>query len=155
MLTRGGVLLVLLVSGGALLGADLALPAETSIQGPVTLNLILTGAGADLAGFQCDLEFDADALEIALAAGPASTAAGKELVVTAPAGGVRRVLVAGFNTTGLSDGAVVRISVQLKTAPARKATYAIRLRNAVGSTKDGRAVPMQVSDGSLIAGTGE
>ena len=86
MFIRMVVVLGLLASG-ALAAADLSLPAGVVVHKTAALNLTLAGAGGDLAGFQCDLEFDSDALEIAFAAGPASMAAGKSLVVTAPAPG--------------------------------------------------------------------
>jgi hypothetical protein len=153
MWTRMIALLVMPGCAAALLAADLALPARVVVHEQATLNLVLSGAGEDLAGLQCDLEFDAGVMEIAIQPGPASSAAGKEVAVTTPAPGQRKLLVAGMNRTNLRDGIVVLLAVQIKAPTA--GSYAIRILNAVGTTKDARVVPVGSSDGSVVVETVE
>ncbi len=152
---RTKTLLALWLGGAMLMAADLSLPAGVVVHPQATLNLVLAGAPEDLAGLQCDLEFDADALEIGLQAGPAASKAGKGLVITTPAEGRRRLLVAGMNQTSLGDGVLLVLRVRVKTVSASSGTYALRIQNAIGTTKDGSSVSMRTSDGSVVVPGGE
>jgi hypothetical protein len=149
MSTRFAALLAMLACGTGLPAADLSLPTRVDVQKRATLNLVLTGADG-LAGFQCDLELDAKAMEAAFQAGPAATAAGKGLIATPIASGKWRLIVAGLNQNSLPDGVVALLILEVKAPGVLPGAYPIRLLNAAGATKDGKPVPIGPSDGSVI-----
>jgi hypothetical protein len=153
MLGRIGLVLICLSCGGALLAAGLSLPSAAPIQKRATLTLSFTGAEAALTGLQCDLEFDPDVLELAAAPGAATTSAGKSLIVSPRGAGKLRLLITGLNRNKLPEGAIASVIVELKAA-AWSSTHAIRLLDAVGTTADGNAVPLEVSGGSVTTDGG-
>jgi hypothetical protein len=148
MSTRLVALPAMLICVSGLVAADLFLPTQVAVQKRATLNLVLTGAD-DLAGFQCDLELDANAMDAAFQAGPAAVAASKSLIVTATAAGQWRLMVAGLNQNSLRDGTVVLLTLEVKAPGALPGAYAIRLSNAAGTTRDGRPAEIRSSGGSV------
>lgn len=106
------ILLALAAAGNA---AELSVGSAAATAGqPATLNVTLASRGAALTGLQFDLEYDATALDVSAAAGPAATDAGKGLQSAMVKPGKQRVLVFGLNQNSISDGIVVVLRVSLK-----------------------------------------
>ena len=86
----------------------------TGTQAPgntITVNVLLTNNGAAVSGINFDLTY-ASGLTVSFATGSAASAAGKSLNSSNPQGagaGVKRALIAGFNTDTIADGTVAAI----------------------------------------------
>jgi hypothetical protein len=121
----------------------------TTPNQPVTVNVTLASAGASLAGVQFDLQYDAEALNVTVAAGPSSGAAGKNVNAHALQAGHQRVLIVGMNQTTIADGVVATLQVSLKSsAPAGK-TFPISITAPAGTTAKAQPVSVSGSSGTV------
>lgn len=140
------ILLALAAAGNA---AELSVGSAAATAGqPATLNVTLASRGAALTGLQFDLEYDATALDVSAAAGPAATNAGKGLQSAMVKPGKQRVLVFGLNQNSISDGIVVVLRVSLKDV-AEVGEHAIHLSALVGTNRRAETVAISGQDGSV------
>jgi hypothetical protein len=146
---------ILLACGGGLLAAELSLPARVPLRDQATLPLTLRGAEQNLTALQCDLQFDGGVLDVSAAPGPASSAAGKSVVVRSLGTGRLRLIVAGMNRTAIRDGAVVVVTVRARAAGTNRAEFAVRILNAAGASADGNLLRMETRAGSVTTGADE
>ena len=143
------VLAVFAVAGNA---AELSIgnaTLNTTTGQPVTLNVSLASAGATLTGIQFDLEYDAAALNVTIAAGPAAGGAGKNLQSSALQAGRQRVLIVGMNRNTIADGVVAVLQISLKGHVAAGKTFAIRMTAPAGTNAQAQAVSISGGNGSV------
>jgi len=120
---------------------------STSPGGLAQIPVQFTNGSAAIAGLQFDLALPVGiSSDISAAAGPAATAAVK-LVYSALNGSTFRVIVAGLNSTTISDGDVVDLTVHL-TASA-SGILPLHLSNLAATSPAGDAVLLTGADGSI------
>ncbi len=125
----------------------------TGTQAPgntITVNVLLTNNGAAVSGINFDLTY-ASGLTVSLATGSAASAAGKSLNSSNPQGagaGVKRALIAGFNTETIADGTVAAITIVIP-AGAAAGPYALAFSNVDAANPAGESVPISATDGAF------
>lgn len=115
----------------------------------VTVPVRLASTGAQVAGLNFDLSFDATALTLRdVTLGPAGSAAGKSVAFSQPAAGVVRIIVFGINQTAIGDGEVVTVHFDVSASAAPGVT-ALTLSNAVATDPSGGSIPLTLVDGTF------
>lgn len=106
-------------------------------------------AGKDLpTGVQFDLEYDTEALDVTVEAGPATQQAAKNLRSAQIKPGKLRVLIIGFNRTTISDGVIAIVHVSYKGAGGGK-TFPIHVTAAAGTNANAEPVAVTARDSSV------
>jgi hypothetical protein len=116
---------------------------------PLTLNVTLASSGASLSGMQFDLEYDAAALNVTVAAGPSAGAAGKNLQSNVMQAGHLRILIVGMNQATIADGIVATLQVSLKGQAGAGRTLPIRMTAPAGTNAKAQAVALSGGNGSV------
>ncbi len=114
----------------------------------VTLNVALQTEGAQVSGLQFDISYDKSVLGVTVAAGAASTAAGKQLSTNSLASGIR-VLIVGFNQTLMADGDVAILTIAI-AASASGGTYPLIISGASGTDPSANPITITVTSGSVV-----
>ena len=144
------VAMALAIVAAAAGAAELSLEQGVLSAGkPATLKVSLA-AGKDLpTGVQFDLEYDADAFDVTVEAGPASQQASKNLRSAQIKTGKLRVLIIGFNRTTISDGVIAIVHVSYKGTGGDK-TYPIHVTAAAGTNADAKPITVTAQDSSVV-----
>jgi hypothetical protein len=127
-------------------GNGSGLPGAMNINVPVDLT---SQDGAQVAGLNFDLSFDASRLEVsAVNIGSSAFSAGKSLSWSQLASNRILVIIFAVNQTVISDGsvAVVSFNVLVSAAPG---SSALTLSNVAATDPDAKAVPVNSSNGSF------
>lgn len=142
-------LAIVAVAAGA---AELSLEqGKLSADKPATLRVTLT-AGQDLpTGVQFDLEYDAEALDLTVEAGPTAKQASKSLRSAQIKPGKLRVLIIGFNRTTIPDGVIAVVHVSYKGKGGSK-IFPIHVTAAAGTNADAKPVAVTAKDTSVTVG---
>jgi hypothetical protein len=139
-------LAVLAVAANA---AELSLEQGTLAPGkPAALAMKLAVGGDAPTGVQFDLEYDADALDISVEAGPAAKQASKGLQSSRLKPGKLRVLIIGFNRNTISDGVLAIVHISYKGADGGK-TFPIHITGSAGTDEKAQAIAVAAKDGSV------
>ena len=141
MITR--MILFCLLGGSGLWAAALSLGRLSLKAGEsVEASLSFLAQGALVTAIQFDLDYDDAQLRITASAGPAAFRAEKDLAVNG-----KRYVIAGLNQNALSDG--VLVVLRLSASGSVAGSYPLRLTRVVATDKDGRAVGVTASDGTV------
>ncbi len=146
----------MLMVAAALAGAAHAatLRLETIAADPAAMMPLhlASAAGEAVAAMQFDFVFSASLFSVTgVAAGPAATAAGKEVQSSVVVPGRVRCLVAGLNREAIPEGVVVNF--ELTVAPAAPdGAFLVRIENAILADPDAGAVPSQTVNGVILIG---
>lgn len=136
--------LTLFVSIAALAQGDtLSLsPATAAGPGTISLNVSLkSSAGQQPAGVQWTLSYSTgDFTAIQVTAGPAAVATGK-VVYCAGAPGAYNCIVAGVNSTTLSDGVLAIVSLTISKTTIDTVSF-VQLQDALAASPSGTAIPV-------------
>ncbi|NDJ14810.1 MAG: hypothetical protein EBY17_27065, partial [Acidobacteriia bacterium] len=122
----------------------------TGTQAPgntITVNVLLTNNGAAVSGINFDLTY-ASGLTVSFATGSAASAAGKSLSSNLLSAGVKRAVIAGFNTDTIADGTVAAITIVIP-AGAAAGPYALAFSNVAAVNPDAADVPISATDGAF------
>lgn len=129
-------LLLLLSSAAALAAPTLEATPSSLSSGTFTIPLTLHGDSAAVAAVGAELTYDPAVLELAgTTAGPAATAAGKQVASTPGAKGHLTIGVFGFNTNKIADGVVATVTFKAKAGQeqaAKSLTYVFSASNPAG-----------------------
>ncbi len=121
--------------------------AGAVVQVPVFL---ISSGGAQPAGIQLDLSFNASILTFnSASAGPAASAAGKSAVSHSSTPGALRVIVFGMNQNVMADGTIAWIEFKIAAA-AVASIQPVSVTAASASTPLGQNIPVSFSGGNLI-----
>ena len=148
MLYRVAVMLgVWAVAAGA---AQVTLDQASLIPGtPANLNMRLTRGADQPTGLQFDLEYDPNALEIKVEAGPAAGDASKNVQSRVLQPGKTRVLIIGFNRNVIADGVVAVLHVSLKGEAEAGKVFPVHITAPSGTNERAEKVEVTGKDGSL------
>ena len=136
----------------ATVGREGGEPGDTQRAIPITLTL---GAGEKVGGVQFDLAFDNATLSLReVSAGPAATAASKDLFSTAVSPGRFRVIIAGLNQNAIQDGVIANASFDI-AADAASGEQPVSITGVVLSDPYGEKVPVDAFAGSIRVGGGD
>jgi hypothetical protein len=141
-----------LSSAGPASGATLKVEAVNTSLTNVTLDLPISlglEGGDAVSAFQCDVVIEGTPLSLVSAdALPPLATAAKELSVNPISPTRWRLVVSGFNQTPIAAGELVMLGVGL-AAGAESGFYAVSLENAVLSSPNGGAVPVDLEPGGI------
>jgi hypothetical protein len=143
------VAMALAIMAAAASAAELSLERGVLSAGkPAALKMTLA-AGKDVpTGVQFDLEYDADALDVTIEAGPAALKASKGLRSAQIRMGKLRALIIGINRTTISDGVIAIVHVSYKGAGGGK-TFPIHVTAVAGTNADAQPVAVAAKDSSV------
>jgi hypothetical protein len=111
----------------------------------IPINLVSLG-GAQTAAVQWSLSYSSDVTGVTFAAGTAAANAGKTLVCNGNA-----CLIYGLNSTGIADGPVATVSLQISPHPS-STTVPIQITGVVAATPAGDSIPaLGVSGLAILA----
>ncbi len=149
-MTRWKYLALLVICAARIPAASLSAGIVSGGAGQsVNLSVALQTQGAQISGLQFDISYDKTALTMAVAAGTATSAAGKSLSTNSQATGVR-VLIVGFNQTLIADGSVVNLTIAVAANAA--GSYPLTVSAASGTDPSGQAVAISASSGAVTVG---
>jgi len=132
-----------LTVGSQSISSGVTAPAEV----PISLS---NGPGENVAGMQFDIRFDADTFTLSnVVAGPAVTAAAKDVSFSRYAPGQVRVIIAGFNENMIPDGMIVSATFTVASSPSG-GEYPVSLSNVLLSDLDANEVPSEAVAGSIF-----
>lgn len=132
-------------TAGELALSEVALPATESAYVPVSF----TPGAEPISGIQFDLEFDSDALAIAVLPGEAAESAAKSLYFAPLGPGRLRCLLVGLHRHPLFAGNVAGLWVSLTGNSSAGQQHTIRLSGWVATNPEGSNVSLQTRDGSV------
>ena len=132
-------LLPFLLSWQACKAAEISIPGSAVTTGQlIATTATLATEGAQIAGLQFDLEWDAG-LSVQIVAGSGLASSGKLLYSAQLAPRSTRILIVGFNQASLLDGELLRLFVVAGSPGGSQ----LRLTNMVGATPDGDAIAIR------------
>lgn len=133
------------LSAGQLSLGKISANPDTIAQIPV----VYLSQGDRVAAMQFDLSFPAESLSVlTMEAGPATAAAYKSLLVSDPAPGVKRILIAGLNQNLLPDGILLTLKVRLGNS-VPSGSYPLLFSNISASDENAGIVALNSADGLL------
>ena len=123
------LLLVLFAASGLAQAQTIGLTlgsASGAPSGTVDIPVTLATNGTSPSTLTMDITFDSSALTVStVTAGAAATAASKDVSFNVPSAGLLKIVVAGINSSVMSDGALATIQFQIQAGATVGSSYAL------------------------------
>ena len=149
------VLPLCLVLPGLPPGFASGISVPNTLAGPgasIPIAVSFTSERSPISGLQFDLSFDDSALSLGILVGDATRASGKTVYFAPVSSRQIRFLIAELNANSISDGAVVRLFVNVQPGAA-PGFYRIHFESATATDPSGQSVPISTSDGAVTVAT--
>ncbi len=127
-------------------GQNSAIPTQSAVSVPISLT---SGTGEQVAAIQFDILFDYAILTLTdVAAGPATTSAGKDISFSTLEPGRGRAIIAGLNQNVISNGTIA-ITLFNVSRDAPGGDQSVSLSGVLLSDPNGVAVPSESVSGHI------